>query len=184
VLKNCQKEIKDWLIVKRVTNQTFERRNHRISKDDYYMTLAQTVALRSTCTRRQYGAIIVSAGDHILSTGYNGAARNEPHCLNTGCERERLNVPKGERYELCVSVHAEANAIIQAARGGASISGATLYVNGAPCKMCWRLIKNAGIEEVIFTEDNPESLGFGTIMRVRAQRVTLAELHLAQREEC
>jgi dCMP deaminase len=95
-----------------------------------------------------------------------------------------LNVPKGERYELCVSVHAEANAIIQAARGGASISGATLYVNGTPCKMCWRLIKNAGIEEVIFTEDNPESPGFGTIMRVQAQRVTLAELHPARREEC
>jgi len=148
------------------------------------MTLAQTVALRSTCTRRQYGAIIVSTGDHILSTGYNGAARNEPHCLNTVCERERLNVPKGERYELCVSVHAEANAIIQAARGGVSINGATLYVNGTPCRMCWRLIKNAGINEVVYTDDNLESPGFGTLVRVPVQKVMLVELHSARREEC
>ena len=166
------------------TSQTSEPRYHRISKDEYYMALAQTVSLRSTCIRRQYGAIIVSSGDHILSTGYNGAARNEPHCLNVGCERERLNVPKGERYELCVSVHAEANAIIQAARGGVSINGATLYVNGTPCKMCWRLIKNAGIDEVVFVEDNPESGDFGNVMRVRAQDATLAHTYPVSREEC
>ena len=148
------------------------------------MALAKTVSLRATCTRRQYGAIIVSSGDHILSTGYNGAARNEPHCLNIGCERERLNIPKGERYELCVSVHAEANAIIQAARGGAAINGATLYVNGTPCKMCWRLIKNAGIDKVVFVEDNPDSPDFGALMRVNAQDVTLAHMNSAKREEC
>ncbi len=160
-----------------------ERRN-RISKEEYYLTLARTVSLRSTCTRRQYGAIIVSQGDHILSTGYNGAARNEPHCLNIGCERERLNIPKGERYELCISVHAEANAIIQAAKGGVSINGATLYVNGTPCKMCWRLIKNAGIQEVVFVDDVPDSSGFGTVQRVKAQHATLANIQLGQREEC
>jgi dCMP deaminase len=170
--------------VKRAAKQKLEQRNQRVSKDDYYMTLAQTVALRSTCTRRQYGAIIVSTGDHILSTGYNGAARNEPHCLNTGCERERLNVPKGERYELCVSVHAEANAIIQAARGGVSINGATLYVNGTPCRMCWRLIKNAGIDDVVYTDDDPESPGFDSLVRVRAQEVMLADLQSPRREEC
>ncbi|MDD1721737.1 MAG: dCMP deaminase family protein [Euryarchaeota archaeon] len=158
--------------------------DHRISKDEYYLTLARTVSLRSTCTRRQYGAIIVSQGDHILSTGYNGAARNEPHCLNLGCERERLNIPKGERYELCVSVHAEANAIIQAARGGVSINGATLYVNGTPCKMCWRLIKNAGIDEVVFVDDNPDSSYFGGLQRVKAQQTKLAGIRLGQREEC
>ncbi|MGB9370567.1 MAG: dCMP deaminase family protein [Halobacteriota archaeon] len=168
----------------RKTSQTSERRDQRISKDQYYMALAKTVSLRATCTRRQYGAIIVSTGDHILSTGYNGAARNEPHCLNIGCERERLNIPKGERYELCVSVHAEANAIIQAARGGAAINGATLYVNGTPCKMCWRLIKNAGIDTVVFVEDNPESSDFGALMRVNAQDVTLAHMYSAKREEC
>jgi dCMP deaminase len=167
-----------------IASKTAEQRNHRISKDEYYMALAKTVSLRSTCTRRQYGSIIVSTGDHILSTGYNGAARNEPHCLNLGCERERLNIPKGERYELCVSVHAEANAIIQAARGGASINGATLYVNGTPCKMCWRLIKNAGIKEVVFVEDNPESNDFGNVMKTRAQDVTLANMHEVKREEC
>jgi dCMP deaminase len=95
-----------------------------------------------------------------------------------------LNIPKGERYELCVSVHAEANAIIQAARGGAAINGATLYVNGTPCKMCWRLIKNAGIDKVVFVEDNPESSDFGALMRVNAQDVTLAHMHSAKREEC
>jgi dCMP deaminase len=167
-----------------ITSQSSERRNERISKDEYYMALAQTVSLRSTCIRRQYGAIIVSTGDHILSTGYNGAARNEPHCLNIGCERERLNVPKGERYELCVSVHAEANAIIQAARGGVSINGATLYVNGTPCKMCWRLIKNAGINEVVFIDDNPDSSHFGGLQRAKAQQITLASIQLGRREEC
>jgi dCMP deaminase len=166
------------------TIQSSETRNTRVSKDEYYMALARTVSLRSTCKRRQVGAIIVSSGDHILSTGYNGAARNEPHCLNTGCERDRLHVPKGERYELCVSVHAEANAIIQAARGGAPINGATLYVNSTPCKMCWRLLKNAGIDEVVFVEDNPESHNFGGLMRVRVQEVTLASMHFVQREEC
>jgi dCMP deaminase len=95
-----------------------------------------------------------------------------------------LNIPKGERYELCVSVHAEANAIIQAARGGAAINGATLYVNGTPCKMCWRLIKNAGIDKVVFVEDTPESPDFGALLRVNAQDVTLAHMHSAKREEC
>ena len=165
------------------TTESAEKR-HRISKDEYYLTLARTVSLRSTCTRRQYGAIIVSQGDHILSTGYNGAARNEPHCLNIGCERERLKIPKGERYELCISVHAEANAIIQAAKGGVSINGATMYVNGTPCKMCWRLIKNAGINEVVFVEDNPDSSHFGALQRVQAQTITLADIQLGQREEC
>ncbi len=167
-------------------DKTSEERekHHRISKDEYYLTLARTVSLRSTCIRRQYGAIIVSRGDHILSTGYNGAARNEPHCLNIGCERERLNIPKGERYELCISVHAEANAIIQAAKGGVSINGATLYVNGTPCKMCWRLIKNAGIDEVVFVEDNPDSSHFGDVQRVKAQQTMLASIQFGQREEC
>ena len=166
------------------TTKSAKSQNDRVSKDEYYMTLAKTVSLRSTCTRRQYGAIIVSPGDHILSTGYNGAARGEPHCLQAGCERERLQVPKGERYELCVSVHAEANAIIQAAKGGASINGATLYVNGTPCQMCWRLIKNAGIDEVVYVDDNPESGYTGSISRVKAQRITLADIQSRWREEC
>jgi dCMP deaminase len=157
---------------------------NRISKDEYYMTLAKMVSLRSTCIRRQYGAIIVSKSDHILSTGYNGAARGEPHCLNIGCERERLNVPKGERYELCVSVHAEANAIIQAARGGVSIDGAKLYVNGTPCKMCWRLIKNAGIVEVIYIDDDPESKESGKVFKINPQTVTLTSIKESTWESC
>lgn len=166
------------------TSEKPKSSKNRISKDEYYMTLAKTVSSRSTCIRRQYGAIIVSKGDHILSTGYNGAARGEPHCLNLGCERERLNVPKGERYELCVSVHAEANAIIQAARGGASIDGAKLYVNGVPCKMCWRLIKNAGISEIIYLDDDPESEGFGRMLKINPQSIILTNIKEPTRENC
>ncbi|HXY87185.1 MAG TPA: dCMP deaminase family protein [Candidatus Acidoferrales bacterium] len=166
------------------TSEKPKRPKKRISKDEYYMTLAKTVSARSTCLRRQYGAIIVSKSDHILSTGYNGAARGELHCLSLGCERERLKVPKGERYELCVSVHAEANAIIQAARGGASIDGAKLYVNGVPCKMCWRLIKNAGIEEVIYIDDDPESESYGRTLKTNPQSVILTNIKDSTRENC
>jgi dCMP deaminase len=132
--------------------------NQRISKDMYYLGIAETVLERSTCLRRRYGAVIVN-NDEIVSTGYNGAPRGEANCIDTGiCERERLNVPKGERYELCVAVHAEQNAIISASRR--EMQGATIYIvgkevsdgkyaNPAPCMICRRLIKNAGITRVV-----------------------------------
>lgn len=125
----------------------------RPSKKDYYLNIAREVATRSTCIRRRYGAIIVK-DDRIVSTGYNGAARNEWNCCEFGeCERQRLGIPAGERYELCRSVHAEANAIINA--NPIDMVGATLYLASiedaqpAPCMMCSRLIKNAQIKEVI-----------------------------------
>ena len=129
----------------------------RISKDQYYLNIAEQVARRSTCLRRHYGAVIVNH-DEIISTGYNGAPRGEPNCIDRQfCKREQMNVPKGERYELCVSVHAEANAIISAARR--DMIGGTIYITGletdesyanpAPCIMCRRLIVNAGITRCI-----------------------------------
>ena len=131
----------------------------RTSKVNYYLDIADAVLGRSTCLRRKYGAIIVR-NDEILSTGYNGAPRGRRNCTDLGfCSREHLNIPSGERYELCRSVHAEANAIISAARR--DMIGATLYLVGrdaqtgeyypgtTPCAMCRRLIINAGIREVV-----------------------------------
>lgn len=131
----------------------------RISKANYYLDIAQTVLERATCLRRVYGAIIVK-NDEIISTGYNGAPRGRQNCVDLGrCTREELQVPSGQRYELCRSVHAEANAIISAARSDAL--GSTLYLSGrdaktgqllgetTSCSMCRRLIINAGIERVV-----------------------------------
>ena len=127
----------------------------RISKREYYLGIAEAVAQRSTCLRRQYGAVIVK-DDQIISTGYNGSARGEDNCCDVGyCWREAHNVPHGEQYEKCVAVHAEDNAISQAGRESI---GATLYLAGfengnrivaKPCVMCARKIKNAGIAEVV-----------------------------------
>ena len=131
----------------------------RKDKNNYYLDIAGTVLIRSTCRRRKYGAIIV-LNDEIIATGYNGAPRGRKNCLDRGvCMREELGIPSGERYELCRSVHAEANAIISAARR--DMIGSTLYLAGndaktgealdetVPCSMCRRLIINAGIVRTI-----------------------------------
>jgi dCMP deaminase len=130
----------------------------RINKDTYYLNIAAAVLERGTCLRRNYGAVIVK-DDEIISTGYTGSPRGESNCCDTGmCKRQELNIPSGERYELCKSVHAEMNAIISASRK--DMIGATLYLVGKeydgeyikgakPCKICERLIKNAGIERVV-----------------------------------
>lgn len=131
----------------------------RISKENYYLDIAQTVLERATCLRRVYGAIIVS-NDEIISTGYNGAPRGRANCVDMGyCSREALKVPRGERYELCRSVHAEANAIISASRR--DMVGATLYLVGrnaqtgallpdaTSCPMCRRTVINAGLARVV-----------------------------------
>ena len=100
----------------------------RVSKENYYLNIAEAVSQRSTCLRRKYGAVIVK-DDVIVATGYNGSPRKEPNCCDLGiCEREKLNVPKGERYELCKAVHAEQNALIQANRD--ELQGATIYITG------------------------------------------------------
>ena len=134
----------------------------RIDKENYYLNIAETVAGRSTCLRRCYGAILVKS-DEIISTGYNGAPRGRRNCVDLNyCTREALNIPSGERYELCRSVHAEANAIISAARR--DTLGATLYMvcvapetgalipGSTSCSMCRRLIINAGIRRVVIRD--------------------------------
>lgn len=131
----------------------------RISKENYYLNIAETVLERSTCLRRLYGAIIVK-NDEIISTGYNGAPRGRANCSDLGyCSREAMKIPRGERYELCRSVHAEANAIISASRR--DMAGGTLYLVGrdarthellsdaTSCSMCRRLVINAGLEKVV-----------------------------------
>ncbi len=128
--------------------------------DLYFINIAKVVSQRSTCLRRQYGAVIVN-DNVIVSTGYNGACRGEPNCSDTGrCRREELNVPKGERYELCVAVHAEQNAIINGDPG--KMKDAAIYIagfnsdgslaSGEPCMLCRRMIKNARIERVVYLD--------------------------------
>ena len=129
----------------------------RIDWDEYFLNIASDVAQRSTCLRRQYGAIIVSESNVMLSTGYNGAPRGDDNCCDVGtCWREEHKIPHGQMYEKCCAVHAEANAIIQAA--GRDMIGATLYLAGfengkrikaKPCEICEKLIKNARIARVV-----------------------------------
>ena len=138
----------------------------RISKENYYLDIAPTVLERATCLRRIYGAIIAK-NDEIISTGYNGAPRGRAHCVDMGyCSREAMKVPRGERYELCRSVHAEANAIISASRR--DMVGGTIYLVGrdartgelladaTSCLMCRRMVINAGLEKVVIRRTETE----------------------------
>ena len=143
--------------------------------DEYFLDIALAVGRRSTCLRRKYGAVIVK-DNVIISTGYNGSPRGEANCIDTGiCERERLKVPKGERYELCVSVHAEQNAVINA--DPIKMKGAVIYIaginvadgsiaSGEPCLLCRRMIQNAGIVKAVYRDSsekliiiNPSDIG-------------------------
>jgi len=131
----------------------------RIDRDTYFLTLARTVALRATCLRRKYGAIIVK-NNRIFSTGYCGAPRGEPNCCDIGiCKREEMGFPQGEGYDYCIGVHAEENAIVMCAPE--YMEGATIYISGFtaksrclvpshPCKRCMRLIKNALLKKVVY----------------------------------
>ncbi len=129
----------------------------RPSWEEYFMEIAYLVAKRSTCLRRQVGAVVVK-NKNILATGYNGAPRGITHCEVAGCIREKLNVPSGERHELCRGLHAEQNAIIQAAYHGTSIAGADLYCTNRPCIICSKMIINAGIEKVYYQDGYSDPL--------------------------
>jgi dCMP deaminase len=129
----------------------------RPSYDEYFMEMAHVVSKRSTCLRRKVGAILVK-DKHILSTGYNGAPKGLKHCSEVGCLREKLNVPSGERHELCRGLHAEQNVIIQAAVFGTSIRDSTLYCTNTPCVVCVKMLINAGVKEIIFSGDYPDDL--------------------------
>jgi len=127
--------------------------------DEYFLKICWDVALRSTCKRHRFGAIIVK-NKQILATGYNGAPKGLPHCVDTGCIRDKLGIPSGTQHELCAAVHAEQNAIIQCAYHGVSTKDATLYVNASPCRICAKIIINAGIKNVVYRGDYPDTETF------------------------
>jgi dCMP deaminase len=121
----------------------------RPSWDQYFIEITNIAKQRSTCLRRQVGALLVK-DNHILATGYNGVPAGVTHCEVTGCLRQKLNVPSGQRHELCRGLHAEQNAILQAAYHGVPIKGATLYCNTKPCSICTKMIINAGIVRIVY----------------------------------
>ncbi len=126
--------------------------------DQYFLEICQVVARRATCLRRQVGAILVR-DRRILTTGYNGPPRGVRHCAELGgCRREYLGVPSGERHELCRGLHAEQNAVIQAALHGVSVTGATMYVTNQPCVLCAKMLINAGIARIVYRGDYPDEM--------------------------
>lgn len=129
----------------------------RPSWDEYFMDITRRVATRSTCLRRAVGAILVH-DKRIIASGYNGGPSGLAHCLDIGCLREKLGIPSGQQHELCRGIHAEQNAIIQAARYGVSIEGATLYCTTQPCTQCTKMLINAGITEIVYAEGYPDDL--------------------------
>jgi len=136
------------------------------------MQIARVVATRSTCLRRHVGAVLVK-DKRILTTGYNGAPRGLPHCLEVGCLREQLGIPSGERQELCRGLHAEQNAIIQAAYYGVSIEGATLYCTHQPCITCAKMLINAGIKRIIFEEPYPDELAEQMLREAKVELIKI-----------
>lgn len=136
--------------------------------DQYFMEMAEIAKTRSTCCRRQVGAVIVK-NKRMLSTGYNGAPSGTAHCLDIGCMRQNLNIPSGQRHELCRGLHAEQNAIIQAAYHGVSIEGATLYVTLQPCILCAKMAINAGIRKIIFKGSYPDDLSMDMLKEAKIE---------------
>ena len=136
--------------------------DHRPSWDEYFMKLAHEVATRTTCVRRAVGAVIVK-DRRILATGYNGVPTGLRHCAEVGCLRQQLGIPSGQRQEICRGLHAEQNAIIQAARYGTNIMGASIYVTTQPCVTCAKMIINAGIEEIVYQNPYPDELSMSML---------------------
>ncbi len=123
----------------------------RPDNDEYFMEMAVLISKRSTCLRRRVGAVIVK-DKRVLSTGYNGSPKGTRHCEELGCIREQMKIPSGTRHELCRGVHAEQNAIIQAAYFGVSVKDSTIYTTTFPCSMCAKILINAGVKEVVYAE--------------------------------
>ena len=131
--------------------------SNRPTWDEYFMEMADLARKRTTCLRRGVGAVIVK-DNRVLATGYNGVPKGLKHCEETGCMRQQMNVPSGQRHELCRGLHAEQNAIIQAACMGQSIEGSTLYCTTRPCVICTKMIINAGIKRIVISENYPDPL--------------------------
>jgi dCMP deaminase len=150
------------------------RRTQRPSWDEYFMGIARLAATRSTCLRRQVGAVIVK-DKRILTTGYNGAPAGLPHCLDIGCLRDELNIPSGERHELCRATHAEQNAIVQAAALGVSIKDSVMYSTTQPCILCTKLIINAGIKKIMIEDSYPDRMSEEMLKQAGVQIVVMGK---------
>jgi dCMP deaminase len=140
--------------------------------EEYFMDIASLVAKRSTCLRRAVGALIVK-DKRILSTGYNGAPSGIRHCGESGCLRETMNIASGERHELCRGIHAEQNAIIQAAYHGVRIQNAALYCTNLPCAICTKMIINAGIKKIYYCEGYADELSEGMLSEALIEVIQL-----------
>ncbi len=135
----------------------------RPTVEQYFMDMTHLVKSRGTCPRRQVGALVVK-DKRVLTTGYNGAPRNFPHPCDTGCLRDELDIPSGMMADVCPCLHAEQNAILQAATTGVSIEGAELYCTTQPCTQCSRMIANCGIRRVVFQEEYPDPMSIGLLV--------------------
>lgn len=144
----------------------------RPSWDEYFIEIVNVIKKRSTCNRRQVGALIVKE-KKILSTGYNGAPTGLRHCSEVGCLRDKLAIPSGQRHELCRGLHAEQNAIVHAANSGVSIDGSTIYVTNQPCILCAKMIINAGIVRIVYEEGYPDSLAMELLEEAGVEVVRL-----------
>ncbi|MDD4363671.1 MAG: cytidine/deoxycytidylate deaminase family protein [Atribacterota bacterium] len=143
----------------------------RPSWDQYFLKIAELVASRSTCLRRKVGAIIVKE-KRILTTGYNGAPRGLKHCAEIGCLREKQQIPSGKQQELCRGLHAEQNAIIQAAMHGISIEGSYIYCTNQPCVTCVKMIINSGIIRIIYHKGYPDQLAKDLLQEAQIEEIT------------
>lgn len=147
----------------------------RASWDEYFMEIAEIVKKRSTCIRRQVGAVIVRE-NRIITTGYNGAPSGLSHCTELGtCERQRLGIPSGERHELCRALHAEQNAIIQAANVGVSTKDATIYVTVQPCIICAKMLINAGIVRIVHKGEYPDEMARQMLAEAGVEVIAIQE---------
>jgi len=146
----------------------------RLSWDRYFIEITKLVAKRSTCLRRSVGAILVKER-RILATGYNGAPRGLPHCTEIGCLREKLKIPSAERQEICRGIHAEQNAIVQAAYFGISVRGSTLYCTHKPCITCAKLLINAGVKRIVYTVDYPDEFADGILHEAGIEMVYMPD---------
>lgn len=144
----------------------------RPSWDEYFLGLARVVAQRSTCLRRQVGAVLVK-GERIIATGYNGAPQGLPHCLEAGCLRDEKGIPSGHRYELCRGVHAEQNALINAARYGVSTLDSVMYCTNQPCMLCARMLINAGVIKVVHQGEFDDELALEFLRQAGVETVKL-----------
>jgi dCMP deaminase len=136
--------------------------------DEYFLEIAALVSKRSTCLRRRVGALVVK-DRRILATGYNGTPSGIKHCAEVGCLREKMNIPSGERHELCRGLHAEQNVLLQASLHGVSLKGSVMYVTNQPCLICAKMIINAGITEVVVSGHYPDKMALEFLREARVK---------------